>query len=342
MLQIPDGIEAGSFIKPGDGANYLTFGAAASTPKEVDSGELLRDMRLRTQRAILEKHLEQKGITIGEGEVQDPIDIQVIRHFSRIAVDDWELMLLEVPKWIMSDGNRWRDLDVLRHGFREKAVRFVCPNLNLPCPAVRRLFEAWKKNDGINAQLIPWDDIGYLEARQSTVEEVLGLESPLPVKTGSASMGEHDSPATNRDRVFISYSHRDPLWFERLKTHLSPLEDKIDVWNDEDIQMGADWFSEIQENLDRAKIAVLLVTPEFVASKFIKTHELPKILEAAGRRELTLCWVLVSQSHFAHIGLDKTQAPHDVSKPLDSLSKSKRNEVLKDITAKILEAYSEG
>jgi hypothetical protein len=61
-------------------------------------------------------------------------------------------------------------------------------------------------------------------------------------------------------------------------------------------------------------------------------------LPAFGRGDLTLFWILVSDSHYDQIGLDAKQTPHDVSKPLDSLTKSKRIQTLKAITIKVLEA----
>jgi hypothetical protein len=84
----------------------------------------------------------------------------------------------------------------------------------------------------------------------------------------------------------------------------------------------------------------MLVTPEFVASDFIRTHEVPRILEAAGRGDLTLFWILISDCHYEQIGLDaKQEATRDVTRPLDTLSRAKRNQVLKEITGKVLKAF---
>lgn len=80
--------------------------------------------------------------------------------------------------------------------------------------------------------------------------------------------------------VFISYSHKDKQWLERLKVHLKPFVDdiSIDVWDDTRIRVGDDWQGEIESALNKAKVAVLLISADFLASEFIKNNEIPNIL----------------------------------------------------------------
>jgi len=45
-----------------------------------------------------------------------------------------------------------------------------------------------------------------------------------------------------RDKVFISYSHRDTDWLERLRVHLKPLErqlPQLEIWDDARIKHGS-------------------------------------------------------------------------------------------------------
>jgi hypothetical protein len=95
--------------------------------------------------------------------------------------------------------------------------------------------------------------------------------------------------------VFISYSHADAEWLEKLKKFLKPLEneDKIKIWDDKEIKPGDQWEEEIEKSISAAKAAVLLVTQDFLTSKFISENELPLLLAGANERGVEIFWIAV-------------------------------------------------
>ena len=87
--------------------------------------------------------------------------------------------------------------------------------------------------------------------------------------------------AVNVVSVFISYSHRDKRWRDLLKAHLCGAlasEDVLEVWSDQMIGTGEDWYARITEAIGRTSVAILLVSADFLASQFICKEEIPRLL----------------------------------------------------------------
>ncbi|MEM9548305.1 MAG: TIR domain-containing protein [Bacteroidota bacterium] len=86
-------------------------------------------------------------------------------------------------------------------------------------------------------------------------------------------------------RVFISYSHKDEEWKDRLVSHLGVLEkeNQLSVWTDRKIQGGEDWYPEIEKAIGMAQVAILMISANFLTSDFILKEEIPRLLKK--RRE---------------------------------------------------------
>jgi internalin A len=138
-------------------------------------------------------------------------------------------------------------------------------------------------------------------------------------------------------QIFISYSHADAEWLKKLQTHLKPLvrNQKIDPWDDTRIRPGQDWRQEINQALAQATIAILLVSPNFLASDFIADHELPPLLDAAQQKGLTILWIPISASSASETELYHYQAAHNPAQPLDSLGPADQNKALVKICQEI-------
>jgi TIR domain len=69
-----------------------------------------------------------------------------------------------------------------------------------------------------------------------------------------------------RTKVFVSYSHEDALWVERLKVHMKPLvrDGLVDFWDDTKIQPGMDWRAAIREAIGSTKVAILLISADYL------------------------------------------------------------------------------
>ncbi len=137
--------------------------------------------------------------------------------------------------------------------------------------------------------------------------------------------------------IFISYSHRDREWLDTLQRFLTLLEHDGNVrpWDDSQITPGQQWRVAIDEALAGASIAVLLVTQDFIASKFIQDVELPELLEHRANGRLEVHWIPVGPCTYEDTPLGEIQALCDTEKTLVGLSDVERAHELKEIYKKL-------
>jgi hypothetical protein len=156
-----------------------------------------------------------------------------------------------------------------------------------------------------------------------------------------AASGKHSASIAKRNLVFISYSHADEKWLRRLLLHLRPLERKnlIELFDDTKIKAGANWRREIADGLEKAKVAVLLVSADFVASDFIGENELPPLLKKAKEGGATIIPVIVGPSRFTREeGLSAFQAINDPKRPLCDMSAGESERILVEVSYAIEDA----
>lgn len=141
----------------------------------------------------------------------------------------------------------------------------------------------------------------------------------------------------SRNQIFISYSHKDIKWLERLQVNLKPLlrGSSVVAWDDNKIQPGADWKQEIDRALSTTKIAVLLVSSDFLASDFINNEELPYLLKAADEQQVRVIPVSVRPSAWRTTPFQTKQWANAPDKPLNNLDQADRENALVKISEMI-------
>ena len=86
---------------------------------------------------------------------------------------------------------------------------------------------------------------------------------------------------TDAITVFYSYAHEDEKLRDELDKHLRVLERQgvIASWHDRKISVGKEWDKLIDERLETARIILLLVSPDFIASDYCYDNEMTQALE---------------------------------------------------------------
>ena len=161
---------------------------------------------------------------------------------------------------------------------------------------------------------------------------------------GGSKPAAGDGGKLQRHELFISYSHKDRVFLERFWTHLSPLETQYGLqrWDDSRIQPGDIWLDEIERALDRAQVALLLVSPDFLASDFIRRQELPCLFEAAQNDGLKILWVpLLPCSWKRFRQIEQYQAVIPVNKTLAEMGEVERDRAMVAITDHIHDLFEQ-
>jgi internalin A len=132
--------------------------------------------------------------------------------------------------------------------------------------------------------------------RKERLEKIEFGERPLPGE-GRVPDGLANAPI----RVFFSYSHADARQRQKLAKHLSPLEriGLVQTWYDHEILPGARFDQVIADKLDEAEIVLFLVSPDFVASNYCMTIELPRAIKRrqADRNSVNNLLVIVRETN---------------------------------------------
>ena len=137
--------------------------------------------------------------------------------------------------------------------------------------------------------------------------------------------------------VFISYSHKDKRWKDRLVDQLKVLSvGKFEIWHDHRIGAGDTWLLEIEKAIERAQVAVLLISPEFLTSNFICDKEVPRLLERRKTGGLCLIPVIVHPCAWEKVGwLAQLQCRPEGGWALTKRRKAQADQVLADLAVEI-------
>ena len=144
---------------------------------------------------------------------------------------------------------------------------------------------------------------GHLLDLREKIVDILRAVKPRPI---------HEAVS-----VFVSYSHADEELREKLGTHLAVLEWEglISTWHDRMIGSGSEWEGAIDENLEKAHVILLLISADFVNSRYIKDVEVKRALERHAKREALVIPVILRPVLFERLPFAKIQALPRDAKP---------------------------
>jgi tetratricopeptide (TPR) repeat protein len=119
-----------------------------------------------------------------------------------------------------------------------------------------------------------------------------------------------DNADSSPIEVFYSYSHKDEKLRQRLENHLTILKNEglISGWKDADITAGAEWDDEIKKHLNAAKVILLLISEDFLASKYCYDVEMKRAMERHERGEARVIPIILHEVDWSRAPFGKLKA----------------------------------
>lgn len=142
----------------------------------------------------------------------------------------------------------------------------------------------------------------------------------------------------NKPTVFISYSHLDEEWKDRLVRHLavSQKQGHLELWHDRMIGAGADWERQIQAAMDAASVAILLVSANSLTSDFILREEVSRLLKRRAGEGLRIFPVVIKPCDWGAVDwLRRMNLRPKDGKPLSGGNEHEIDQALTEIAREI-------
>jgi AAA-like domain/TIR domain len=116
--------------------------------------------------------------------------------------------------------------------------------------------------------------------------------------------------SVNPVEVFFSYSHKDEALRDKLANHLTALQNQsvIDAWHDREISAGAEWAGAIDRAMDSANLILLLISDDFLASKYCYDIELKRAMERYEAKEASVIPIILRPVDWSGAPFGKLQA----------------------------------
>lgn len=119
-------------------------------------------------------------------------------------------------------------------------------------------------------------------------------------------------------KAFISYSHVDSRYLDRLHVHLAQLqrEQIISTWTDKQILAGGKLDNEISDSLNSSDLFIALLSPDYINSNYCYEKEFEKALEMQKSNQITIIPVIVENCDWLNTPFQQFKALPKDGKPI--------------------------
>src|SRR5215472_14485965 len=173
---------------------------------------------------------------------------------------------------------------------------------------------------------LDWPEDRYLRIKHQLLEE--GIVIVGRGRGGAVGLADVNNKGL---KVFLSYSHANDELKSALVKHLEPLRHRklIEEWHDRKITAGKEWDREISDQLSSADIILLLVSIDFINSKYCYDIEMERALERHQTGEARVVPIIMRSRLWQDAPFAKLQALPKDAKAVQAWAD--RDEALTDV-----------
>lgn len=233
--------------------------------------------------------------------------------------------------------------DDLRASNQFIASQFVSIWENLSDDDKERLLTAAKgvSNEDINDTDERLIDFGLLQKKGDAVEisgEIFKywlLKQPDNNLQPVAKDAVYDNKTSDLPSVFICYCRQDIRFKNSLIKSLKvgAQYSKFHIWQDGNIPYGEPWKNEIEKAIEEAKVAILLISDDFLGSKFIIKDEIPRLWKRKQENDIKIIPIIVSPCSWQLVPwLEEIEVLLKGERTLASMRPYQRNSVYVEVT----------
>lgn len=192
---------------------------------------------------------------------------------------------------------------------------------NLHALVMRGISDLCAGKAELDQEAVDWQAVAAERAAGTAFELLWCLDASHFIHTGltKASSALPKTPkersANHSLKIFISYAKEDASSRDTLTRQLASLRrsGKVEIWSDNQIDLGTDWSDVTKERLRQADIILLLISEDFMASDHIWDNQLKESLERRDNGEaVMLVPILVRSCDVKNTVLDNIQGlPRD-------------------------------
>ncbi|MCP4306794.1 MAG: toll/interleukin-1 receptor domain-containing protein [bacterium] len=167
-------------------------------------------------------------------------------------------------------------------------------------------------------EALKWNDNRYDNARAGLIGAGLirgvvgGPGGSLELLAGATKLSQivDATPKKAAVDIFVSYSHADNKIKNDLLKHLAPLSrlSLVRHWHDDEIKPGDEWQKAIADKLRSSQIVLLLISSDFISSKYCYEKELDGAMKRHKAKEMAVLPVILRPCLWQDLQFGKLQA----------------------------------